>query len=247
MHEFKKIFKNKIILITGGTGSFGNAFLRNILNFPLKEIRILSRDEKKQDQMRKIYNNEKIKFFISDVRDRSSIDNAMKNVDFVFHAAALKQVPSCEFFPLEAIKTNVIGTENVINSAINSHVEKCVILSTDKAVLPINSMGMSKGMMEKVVLARSRMKPKTKLIITRYGNVIGSRGSVIPLFIDQILNEKSITITDENMTRFMMTMDDAIDLVNFAFLKGDNGDTFIKKSPSAFIKDVVEFTKYFIK
>ena len=240
MINYKNQLKNKILLITGGTGSFGNAFLKSIKNSGIKEVRVFSRDEKKQDQMRKLYNDKKIKFFIGDVRDPKSIDEAMENVNLVFHAAALKQVPSCEFFPLEAIKTNVIGTENVLNSAIDRKISKCVILSTDKAVLPINSMGMSKGIMEKVVIAKARMNPKTKLIITRYGNVIGSRGSVIPLFLDQISNNKPITITNENMTRFMMTMDDAINLVFFAFMKGNNGDIFIKKSPSALIKDVLK-------
>ena len=240
MVNYKNQLKNKIILITGGTGSFGNSLLKNLKNTAVKEIRVFSRDEKKQDQMRKLYNDKKIKFFIGDVRDPNSINKAMENVNLVFHAAALKQVPSCEFFPMEAIKTNVIGTENVINSAIDYKILKCVILSTDKAVLPINSMGMSKGLMEKIVLAKARMNPKTKLIITRYGNVIGSRGSVIPLFLDQITNDKSITITNENMTRFMMTMDDAINLVIFAFLKGNNGDIFIKKSPSASIKDILK-------
>ncbi len=247
MIDYKKYFNKKIILVTGGTGSFGNTLISKMLNIGLKEIRVFSRDEKKQDEMRKLYNNNKIKFFIGDVRDPVSIDLAMQNVDYVFHAAALKQVPSCEFFPSEAIKTNIIGTENVIRSAIRNNILKCVILSTDKAVFPINAMGMSKALMEKVVIATSRIKSKTKLMITRYGNVVGSRGSVIPLFIDQIKKKSFVTITHPQMTRFIMTLDEAVELVLFAFINGQNGDIFVKKSPSAHITDIFEALKVILK
>ncbi len=227
------MFKNKTLLITGGTGSFGNAVLNRFLKSDIKEIKIFSRDEKKQDDMRRSYKSKKIKFFVGDVRDPLSIDGAMTNTDYVFHAAALKQVPSCEFFPIEAVKTNIIGTENVLNSAINNKVEKIICLSTDKAVYPINAMGISKAMMERVFVAKSRNSGKTKIIGTRYGNVMGSRGSVIPLFIDQIRAGKPITITDPAMTRFMMTLDDAVELVLYAFKNGDQGDLFVQKSPAA--------------
>ena len=227
------MFKNKTLLITGGTGSFGNAVLNRFLKSDIKEIKIFSRDEKKQDDMRRKYNSKKIKFFVGDVRDPSSIDVAMTKTDYVFHAAALKQVPSCEFFPLEAVKTNIIGTENVLNSALNNEVEKIICLSTDKAVYPINAMGISKAMMEKVFVAKSRNSGKTKIIGTRYGNVMGSRGSVIPLFIEQIKAGRPITITDPKMTRFMMTLDDAVELVLYAFKNGNQGDLFVQKSPAA--------------
>jgi len=227
------MFKNKTLLITGGTGSFGNAVLNRFLKSDIKEIKIFSRDEKKQDDMRRLYKSKKIKFFVGDVRDPLSIDSAMTNTDYVFHAAALKQVPSCEFFPIEAVKTNIVGTENVLNSAINNKVKKIICLSTDKAVYPINAMGISKAMMEKVFVAKSRNSGKTKIIGTRYGNVMGSRGSVIPLFIDQIKAGKPITITDPRMTRFMMTLNDAVELVLYAFKNGDQGDLFVQKSPAA--------------
>jgi UDP-N-acetylglucosamine 4,6-dehydratase/5-epimerase len=227
------MFKNKTLLITGGTGSFGNAVLNRFLKSDIKEIKIFSRDEKKQDDMRRLYKSKKIKFFVGDVRDPLSIDGAMVNTDYVFHAAALKQVPSCEFFPVEAVKTNIIGTENVLNSAISNKVEKIICLSTDKAVYPINAMGISKAMMEKIFIAKSRNSGKTKIIGTRYGNVMGSRGSVIPLFIEQIKAGKPITITDPKMTRFMMTLDDAVELVLHAFKNGNQGDLFVQKSPAA--------------
>ncbi|SER06767.1 UDP-glucose 4-epimerase [Amphritea atlantica] len=231
------MFKNKVLLITGGTGSFGNAVLRRFLETDIGEIRIFSRDEKKQDDMRKRYHSSKLKFYIGDVRDYQSILSAMRGVDYVFHAAALKQVPSCEFYPLEAVKTNVLGTENVLESAINCSIERVVCLSTDKAVYPINAMGISKAMMEKVIVAKSRNVPKgTTICATRYGNVMASRGSVIPLFIDQVLNGKAISITDPNMTRFMMTLDDAVDLVLYAFENGQNGDIFVQKAPAATIE-----------
>lgn len=231
------MFKNKILLITGGTGSFGNAVLRNFLNTDVKEIRIFSRDELKQDDMRKKYNNSKLKFYIGDVRDTNSLDDAIKDVDYIFHAAALKQVPSCEFYPMQAVQTNVIGTENVLNTAIKYNVKKVIVLSTDKAVYPINAMGISKAMMEKVAVAKSRNQNQDETIIccTRYGNVMASRGSVIPLFINQIRNNQEITITDPSMTRFMMSLDDAVDLVLFAFKNGNNGDIFVQKAPGATI------------
>ena len=232
------MFKNKILLITGGTGSFGNAVLDRFIDSGLKEIRIFSRDEKKQDDMRNRLNNPIVKFFIGDVRDKASVDQVMAGVDYIFHAAALKQVPSCEFFPMQAVKTNILGTENVLVSAINHNVEKVVVLSTDKAVYPINAMGISKAMMEKVMIACSRDlngNSKTTICGTRYGNVMASRGSVIPLFVKQIKEGNPITITDPNMTRFMMTLEDAVDLVLFAFKNGKNGDIFVQKSPSATI------------
>lgn len=235
------MFKNKVLIITGGTGSFGNAVLRRFLNTNIKEIRIFSRDEKKQDDMRKHYNSDKLKFYIGDVRDSQSILNAMRGVDYVYHAAALKQVPSCEFYPLEAIKTNVLGTENVLEAAIANNVERVVCLSTDKAVYPINAMGISKAMMEKVIVAKSRNleNSNTTICCTRYGNVMASRGSVIPLFIRQVVNNEPITITDPTMTRFMMTLDDAVDLVLHAFENGQNGDIFVQKAPSATIEVLV--------
>ena len=226
------MFKNKILLITGGTGSFGNAVLDKILNSQISEIRIFSRDEKKQHEMRVAYNNPKIKFYIGDVRDYQSILEASKNVDYIFHSAALKQVPSCEFYPIQAVKTNVLGTENVLNAAITNKVQKVICLSTDKAVYPINAMGVSKAMMEKVFVAKSRTTDSTVICGTRYGNVMASRGSVIPHFYQQIKNEKVITVTDPKMTRFMMTLKDAVDLVLFAFQNGNPGDIFVQKSPS---------------
>lgn len=232
------MFEGKVLLITGGTGSFGNAVLRRFLNSGIKEIRIFSRDEKKQDDMRKTFNSEKLKFYIGDVRDYQSVSNAMRGVDYVYHAAALKQVPSCEFYPLEAVKTNVIGTENVLEAAITHNVERVVCLSTDKAVYPINAMGISKAMMEKVIVAKSRNLEHCKTVIccTRYGNVMASRGSVIPLFIRQIIEGTPLTITDPSMTRFMMTLDDAVDLVLHAFENGKNGDIFVQKAPAATIE-----------
>jgi len=232
------MFNNKILLITGGTGSFGNAVCRRFLETNIKEIRIFSRDEKKQDDMRKFYNNDKLKFYIGDVRDYNSIYEAMRSVDFVFQAAALKQVPSCEFYPMQAVQTNIIGTDNVLTSAINSNVKKVIVLSTDKAVYPINAMGISKAMMEKVAIAKSRNLDDSQITIccTRYGNVMASRGSVIPLFIDQVRNNKPITITDPNMTRFMMSLDQAVELVLFAFNNGRNGDIFVQKAPAATIE-----------
>jgi UDP-glucose 4-epimerase len=229
------MFENKVLLITGGTGSFGNAVLQRFLNTDIKEIRIFSRDEKKQDDMRKRYNNPKLKFYIGDVREIRSVRAAMRGVDYVFHAAALKQVPSCEFHPMEAVRTNVMGTENVLEAAITSGVQKVVCLSTDKAVYPINAMGISKAMMEKVMVAASRNLGGSGTVIcgTRYGNVMASRGSVIPLFIDQVLAGKPITVTDPAMTRFMMTLEDAVELVLFAFTHGDNGDIFVQKAPAA--------------
>jgi UDP-N-acetylglucosamine 4,6-dehydratase len=232
------MYKNKILLITGGTGSFGNAVLKKFLNSDIKEIRIFSRDEKKQHDMRVDLKNDKIKFYIGDVRDYDSINSALNNVDYVFHAAALKQVPSCEFYPIEAVKTNVLGTENVLNASINNKVEKVICLSTDKAVYPINAMGISKAMMEKVMVAKSRISDKTVLVGTRYGNVMASRGSVIPLFYDQIKAGESISITNPEMTRFMMTLDDAVDLVLYAFENGKPGDIFVQKSPASTIGDI---------
>ncbi|EGR7977809.1 polysaccharide biosynthesis protein [Vibrio vulnificus] len=236
------MFTNKVLLITGGTGSFGNAVLDRFLETSIKEIRIFSRDEKKQDDMRKKYNSDKLKFYIGDVRDYQSILNATRGVDYIYHAAALKQVPSCEFYPLEAVKTNVLGTENVLEAAIANNVERVVCLSTDKAVYPINAMGISKAMMEKVIVAKSRNLEHTNTTIcaTRYGNVMASRGSVIPLFLRQIINGQPITITDPNMTRFMMTLNDAVDLVLHAFENGTNGDIFVQKAPAATIEVLVE-------
>jgi UDP-N-acetylglucosamine 4,6-dehydratase len=230
------MFKDKILLISGGTGSFGNAILRRLLATDIAEIRIFSRDELKQDDMRKFYNNNKLKFYIGDVRDTNSINDAMNGVDYVFHAAALKQVPSCEFYPMQAVKTNVVGTENILNSAISSGVQKVIALSTDKAVYPINAMGISKAMMERVVVAKGRNETGTMIACTRYGNVMASRGSVIPLFINQIKNGNPITITDPQMTRFMMNLDQAVDLVLFAFENGQSGDIFVQKAPAATIQ-----------
>ena len=228
------MFKNKILLITGGTGSFGNAVLRRFLDLDIKEIRVFSRDEKKQDDMRRKYADDRLKFYIGDVRDYDSIMNAIRGVDYVFHSAALKQVPSCEFHPIEAVKTNVMGTENVLTAAINASVKRVICLSTDKAVYPINAMGMSKAMMEKVIVAKSRQSSDSTVICgTRYGNVMASRGSVIPLFVELIHENKELTLTDPDMTRFMMTLDDAVDLVLFAFSNGNPGDIFVQKAPAA--------------
>jgi UDP-glucose 4-epimerase len=230
------MLENKILLITGGTGSFGNAVLRRFLNTDIKEIRIFSRDEKKQDDMRHQLNNPKVKFYIGDVRDKRSVDGAMMGVDYIFHAAALKQVPSCEFFPIQAVRTNVFGTENVLDSAIQHGVKNVVVLSTDKAAYPINAMGISKAMMEKVAIAKGRAlgsDAATTICCTRYGNVMASRGSVIPLWVDQIKEGKDITVTDPNMTRFMMTLEDAVDLVLYAFNHGHNGELFVQKAPAA--------------
>lgn len=243
------MFKNKTLLITGGTGSFGNAVLRRFLNTDIKEIRIFSRDEKKQDDMRKLYNNDKLKFYLGDVRDINSVKDAVRGVDFIFHAAALKQVPSCEFYPMQAVQTNVIGTENVLNVAIEFKVKKVIVLSTDKAVYPINAMGVSKAMMERVAVAKSRNlnDDETMISCTRYGNVMASRGSVIPLFMDQIRAGKEITITDPNMTRFMMSLDEAVELVIFAFKNGVNGDIFVQKSPAATIELLAKTLKNMLK
>lgn len=240
------VFKDKTLLITGGTGSFGNAVLRRFLDSDIKEIRIFSRDEKKQDDMRHRLQNPKVKFYIGNVRDRQSVDNVTQGVDYIFSAAALKQVPSCEFFPLEAVHTNVEGTNNVLESAILHGVKNVVVLSTDKAAYPINAMGISKAMMEKVAIAKGRQlgqDAKTKICCTRYGNVMASRGSVIPLWIDQIKNKKPITITDPNMTRFMMTLDDAVDLVLYAFEHGENGDLFVQKAPAATLETLATALK----
>lgn len=236
------MFDNKTLLITGGTGSFGNAVLRRFLHTQIKEIRVFSRDEKKQEDMRIALGNPKVKFYIGDVREYRSVADAMKGVDFVFQAAALKQVPSCEFYPLEAVRTNVLGTENVLNAAIENRVESLIALSTDKAVYPINAMGISKAMMEKIVVAKSRLVDvsTTRLCCTRYGNVMASRGSVIPLFIDQILAGQPLTVTDPNMTRFLMSLDDAVDLVLYAFENGEQGDTFVQKAPASTIADLAK-------
>lgn len=244
------IFKDKVLLITGGTGSFGNAVLRRFLNSDIKEIRIFSRDEKKQDDMRHQLQNPKVKFYIGNVRDRQSVDGAMNGVDYVFAAAALKQVPSCEFFPLQAVQTNVIGTDNVLESAITHGVKNVVVLSTDKAAYPINAMGISKAMMEKVAIAKGRALGEgatTIICCTRYGNVMASRGSVIPLWVEQIKSGKPITITDPNMTRFMMTLDDAVDLVLYAFEHGHNGDLFVQKAPAATLDVLAEALKQLYK
>ena len=230
------MFVDKVLIITGGTGSFGNAVLRRVLDSGIREIRIFSRDEKKQDDMRKKYNNSKLKFYIGDVQDYASVLNVMRGGDYVFHAAALKQVPSCEFHPLQATKTNVIGTENVLEAATVSSVERVICLSTDKAVYPINAMGISKALMEKIAVAKSRNSDPTKICITRYGNVMASRGSVIPLFVEQMRAGKVITVTDPNMTRFMMTLDDAVDLVLYAFENGNSGDIFVQKAPAATVE-----------
>jgi len=236
------MFKDKVLLITGGTGSFGNAVLKRFLDSDLKEIRIFSRDEKKQDDMRKKYNNDKLKFYIGDVRDAHSVQEAMKGVDYVFHAAALKQVPSCEFFPLQAVQTNIIGTGNVLDAAIENKVKKVIVLSTDKAAYPINAMGMSKALMEKVAVAKGRNVGENGTIIcrTRYGNVMGSRGSVIPLFRKQIKEGNPLTITNPEMTRFMMTLNDAVDLVIYAFEHGKQGDLFVQKAPAATIETLAQ-------
>jgi len=234
--------KGAILLISGGTGSFGNAVLKRFLNSDIGEIRIFSRDEKKQEDLRRKYNNPKLKFYIGDVRDYSSILNATRGVDYIFHAAALKQVPSCEFHPMEAVKTNIIGTDNLLEAAIQNNVKRVVCLSTDKAAYPVNAMGISKAMMEKVMVAKSRNLNDDQTVIcgTRYGNVMASRGSVIPLFVDQIKAGIPITITDPNMTRFMMTLDDAVDLVIYAFKHGTNGDIFVQKAPAATVQTLVE-------
>ncbi len=241
-----QLVKNKTLLITGGTGSFGNAVLKRFLGTNIKEIRIFSRDEKKQDDMRHRLQNPKVKFYIGDVRDKRSVDTAMRGVDFVFHAAALKQVPSCEFFPMQAVRTNVIGTENVLDSAVEYGVKNVVVLSTDKAAYPINAMGISKAMMEKVAIAKARSLENdaiTTICCTRYGNVMASRGSVIPLWVDQIKAGKPITITDPGMTRYMMTLDDAVDLVLYAFEHGNQGDLFVQKAPAATLTVLAESLK----
>lgn len=249
MEKDYPLFRGKTLLVTGGTGSFGHAVVDRFFRTDIKEIRILSRDEKKQDDMRKHYENEKLKFYIGDVRDYNAIDYAFRGVDYVFSAAALKQVPSCEFYPMEAVKTNVIGSDNVISACVHNHVKKAIFLSTDKAAYPINAMGMSKALMEKNVVARSRqlLEGDTVLCLTRYGNVMASRGSVIPLFLEQIKEGRPITITNPEMTRFMMTLEDAVDLVLFAFEHGEQGDLFVQKAPAATIetlaKAVLELTK----
>lgn len=239
------MFENKVLLITGGTGSFGNAVLERFLNTDVKEIRIFSRDEKKQDDMRKLYQNDKIKFHIGDVRDLQSVKNAMYGVDYIFHAAALKQVPSCEFFPLEAVKTNVIGTENVLTAAIEAGVKKVICLSTDKAAYPVNAMGTSKAMMEKVIVAKSRTvdSSKTSICCTRYGNVMCSRGSVIPLFIDQIKAGKELTLTEPNMTRFIMSLEEAVELVIYAFKNANSGDIMVQKAPACTVEVLAQAVK----
>lgn len=238
----EKIFDGKILLVTGGTGSFGHAVVDRFLKTGIKEIRIVSRDEKKQDDMRKEYRSDKLKFYIGDVRDYNSIRGAFRGVDYVFSAAALKQVPSCEFYPLEAVKTNILGSDNVITACLENHVKKAVFLSTDKAAYPVNAMGMSKALMEKNVIARSRqlLEGDTILCLTRYGNVMASRGSVIPLFLEQIKENRSITITNPKMTRFMMTLDDAVDLVLYAFQHASQGDLFVQKAPAATIETLAE-------
>ena len=240
------MFKDKVLLITGGTGSFGNAVLRRFLNSDIREVRIFSRDEKKQDDMRHELQSSKVKFYIGDVRDKRSVDIAMRGVDYVFHAAALKQVPSCEFFPMQAVQTNICGASNVLDSAIEHEVRNVIVLSTDKACYPINAMGISKAMMEKVAIAQGRAlgpDAKTTICCTRYGNVMASRGSVIPLWVEQMMEGKSITITDPNMTRFMMTLDDAVDLVMYAFEHGNNGDLFVQKAPAATLDVLAEALK----
>lgn len=236
------MFKDKVLLITGGTGSFGNAVMERFLDTDIKEIRVFSRDEKKQDDMRKKYNNPKLKFYIGDVRDSHSVETAMREVDYVFHAAALKQVPSCEFFPMEAVKTNVIGTENVLQNAIRNNVKKVICLSTDKAAYPINAMGISKSMMEKVFVAKSRNVDSDQTLIcgTRYGNVMASRGSVIPLFIDKIKAGEPLTVTDPNMTRFLMSLEEAVELVVHAFKHAQTGDIMVQKAPSSKVGDLAE-------
>ena len=239
------MFRNKTLLITGGTGSFGNAVMKRFLDTEIKEIRIFSRDEKKQDDMRNLYKNDKLKFYIGDVRDVASVKNAMHGVDYIFHAAALKQVPSCEFFPLEAVKTNILGADNVLTAAIECGIKKVICLSTDKAAYPINAMGISKAMMEKVFVAKSRTVSQDKTMIcgTRYGNVMASRGSVIPLFIEQIKNGQPLTITNPNMTRFLMSLDEAVDLVIFAFENANSGDIMVQKAPASTIGDLAQAVK----
>ncbi|MFH1541076.1 MAG: polysaccharide biosynthesis protein [Elusimicrobiota bacterium] len=234
------MFKNKILLITGGTGSFGNTVVNKFLHTDVEEIRIFSRDEKKQDDMRNLYHNDKLKFYIGDVRDFDSINSAMSGVNYVFHSAALKQVPSCEFFPLEAVQTNILGTENVLNAAVTNNVSKVIVLSTDKAVYPVNAMGMSKALMEKVMVAKSRTVSKKGILLcgTRYGNVIASRGSVIPLFVSLIKQGKQLTVTDSNMTRFIMSLDNAVNLVLYAFKNANPGDIFVQKAPSCTVGDL---------
>lgn len=243
------MFKGKTLLITGGTGSFGNAVMKRFLDTDIKEIRIFSRDEKKQDDMRKLYKNDKLKFYIGDVRDLASVKNAMHDVDYIFHAAALKQVPSCEFFPLEAVKTNVLGTDNVLTGAIEMGVKKVICLSTDKAAYPINAMGISKAMMEKVFVAKAKTVDPGKTLIcgTRYGNVMASRGSVIPLFIEQIKSGQPLTITDPNMTRFLMSLAEAVELVVFAFQNAEAGDIMVQKSPASTIGDLAQAVKELFK
>ncbi|PRC92709.1 polysaccharide biosynthesis protein [Solimicrobium silvestre] len=243
------MFKDKILLITGGTGSFGNAVLQRFLDSDLAEIRIFSRDEKKQEDMRIALKSDKVKFYIGDVRERSSINDAMRGVNYVFHAAALKQVPSCEFYPMEAVRTNVLGAENVMQSAIEHGVERCVVLSTDKAVYPINAMGISKAMMEKVMVAKSRLcdPAKTVLSATRYGNVMASRGSVIPLFLSQLMAGKSLTITDPNMTRFLMSLEESVDLVMYAFEHARPGDIFVQKAPASTVGDLAQALNELLK
>jgi UDP-N-acetylglucosamine 4,6-dehydratase len=243
------MFKNKTLLITGGTGSFGNAVLKRFLNTDIGQIRIFSRDEKKQDDMRRLYKNDKIKFYLGDVRDLASIKNAMHGVDYIFHAAALKQVPSCEFFPLEAVKTNVFGTDNVLTAAIECGVKKVICLSTDKAAYPINAMGISKAMMEKVAIAKSKTVDPSKTLIccTRYGNVMASRGSVIPLFVEQIKNGQPLTVTNPNMTRFLMSLEEAVELVVFAFQNAYSGDIMVQKAPASTIGDLAQAVKELFK
>ncbi|MSS44401.1 NAD-dependent epimerase/dehydratase family protein [Anaerosalibacter bizertensis] len=239
------MFKDKILMITGGTGSFGNAVLKKFLNTDIKEIRIFSRDEKKQDDMRKLYKNDKIKFYIGDVRDIASVKNAIHGVDYIFHAAALKQVPSCEFFPIEAVKTNILGTDNVLTAAIECGVKKVICLSTDKAAYPINAMGISKAMMEKVFVAKSKTVSPDRTVIcgTRYGNVMASRGSVIPLFIEQIKSGQPLTVTNPGMTRFLMSLEEAVELVVFAFKNAESGDIMVQKSPASTIGDLAQAIK----
>jgi UDP-N-acetylglucosamine 4,6-dehydratase len=239
------MFKDRVLMITGGTGSFGNTVLKRFLSTDVREIRVFSRDEKKQDEMRLAINDDKLKFYLGDIRDYSSIYAALKGVDYVFHAAALKQVPSCEFYPIEAVKTNVMGTENVLNASIAQKVSRVVVLSTDKAVYPINAMGISKAMAEKVMVAKSRMQEQSETVLcaTRYGNVMASRGSVIPLFVDQLKNNKEITITDPNMTRFLMSLDDSVDLVLHAFEHAKQGDIFVQKAPASTVADLAEALK----
>ena len=248
------MYKNKTFLVTGGTGSFGQAFVSRFLDMDIKEIRIFSRDELKQDDMRKKFNNNKLKFYIGDVRDVNSIDDAMRGVDYLFHAAALKQVPSCEFYPIQAVKTNILGTENILNSAIAKSVKKVIVLSTDKAVYPINAMGISKAMMERVAVSKARNVTQTMIAVIRYGNVMASRGSVIPLFINQLRSGAPITITNPKMTRFMMSLDQAVELVLFAFENGKSGDIFVQKAPATTIellantiKDIIGRPKHEVK